>query len=175
MRNETPVTMVGTLVRTGEVRRVGEDQSVVLNLRVASNERRFDKISQQWVDGDSLYLSVSCWRQLAENVSSLVKGDPVIVSGKLRGREWTTEQGERRSVVEIEATAIGPDLARCTVSGIRRPRRGDSPASGADGDGAGSEGQGDGDREPAVSSGPERDTGLDELADSAHPLVGAMA
>jgi single-strand DNA-binding protein len=73
------------------------------------------------VDGESLYLSVSCWRRLAENAASLVKGDPVIVRGKLRTREWTTEQGERRSVVELEANSIGPDLARCAVT-VRKQR-----------------------------------------------------
>ncbi len=171
MKNETPLTVVGTLVKTGETRRVGEDQAVVLNLRVASNERRFDKVSQRWVDGDSLYLAVNCWRQLAENVSSLVKGDPVIVSGRLRTREWTTEQGERRSVVELEASAIGPDLARCTVSGVRRHRREDPAASGPDGHDAEPEEHGAGDEEPVTAP----DGGLGDLADAARPLVGATA
>ena len=113
---ETPVTVVGTLVSDMHPRRVGPDAALVLNFRVACNERRFDKASESWVDGESLYLSVSCWRRLAENAASLVKGDPVIVRGKLRTREWTTEQGERRSVVELEANSIGPDLARCAVT-----------------------------------------------------------
>lgn len=115
---ETPVTVVGTLVSDMRPRRVGPDGTLVLNFRVACNERRFDSASESWVDGESLYLSASCWRRLAENAASLVKGDPVIVRGKLRTREWTTEQGERRSVVELEATAIGPDLARCTARSI---------------------------------------------------------
>jgi single-strand DNA-binding protein len=118
---ETPVTVVGTLVSDMRPRRVGPDGTLVLNFRVACNERRFDSESESWVNGDSLYLSVSCWRRLAENAASLVKGDPVIVRGKLRTREWATEQGERRSVVELEASAIGPDLARC-VATVRRPR-----------------------------------------------------
>ncbi|MCA1673006.1 MAG: single-stranded DNA-binding protein, partial [Actinobacteria bacterium] len=112
---ETPVTVVGTLVTEMRPRRVGPDGTLVLNFRVASNERRFDKASESWVDGESLYLSVNCWRRLAENAASLVKGDPVIVSGKLRTREWTNDQGDRRSVVEMEASAVGPDLARCTA------------------------------------------------------------
>ncbi|MFN2477956.1 MAG: single-stranded DNA-binding protein [Pseudonocardiaceae bacterium] len=118
---ETPVTVVGTLVSDMRPRRVGPDATLVLNFRVACNERRFDKESESWVDGESLYLSVSCWRRLAENAASLVKGDPVIVRGKLRTREWTTEQGERRSVVELEANSIGPDLARCSVT-VRKQR-----------------------------------------------------
>jgi single-strand DNA-binding protein len=119
---ETPVTVVGTLVTDMRPRRVGPDGALVLNFRVACNERRFDSASESWVDGESLYLSASCWRRLAENAASLVKGDPVIVRGKLRTREWTTEQGERRSVVELEATAIGPDLARCTAT-VHKQRR----------------------------------------------------
>lgn len=129
---ETPVTVVGTLVSDMKPRRVGPDGTLVLNFRVACNERRFDSASESWVNGESLYLSVNCWRRLAENAAALVKGDPVIVRGKLRTREWATEQGERRSVVELEASAIGPDLARCaaTVRKQRweeRPRIDDNP------------------------------------------------
>ncbi|MGH3824204.1 MAG: single-stranded DNA-binding protein [Pseudonocardiaceae bacterium] len=115
------MTVVGTLVSDMKPRRVGPDGTLVLNFRVACNERRFDSASESWVNGESLYLSVSCWRRLAENAASLVKGDPVIVRGKLRTREWTTDQGERRSVVELEASAIGPDLARCAAT-VRKPR-----------------------------------------------------
>ncbi|MDQ3826220.1 MAG: single-stranded DNA-binding protein [Actinomycetota bacterium] len=128
---ETPVTVVGTLVSDMRPRRVGPDGTLVLNFRVACNERRFDSASESWVDGESLYLSASCWRRLAENAASLVKGDPVIVRGKLRTREWITEQGERRSVVELEASAIGPDLARCAAT-VRKPRREERAHAGDD-------------------------------------------
>jgi len=128
---ETPVTVVGTLVSDMRPRRVGPDGTLVLNFRVACNERRFDSASESWVDGESLYLSASCWRRLAENAASLVKGDPVIVRGKLRTREWITEQGERRSVVELEASAIGPDLARCAAT-VRKPRREERARAGDD-------------------------------------------
>jgi|GraSoiStandDraft_30_1057271.scaffolds.fasta_scaffold425395_2 single-strand DNA-binding protein len=128
---ETPVTVVGTLVSDMRPRRVGPDGTLVLNFRVACNERRFDSASESWVDGESLYLSASCWRRLAENAASLVKGDPVIVRGKLRTREWITEQGERRSVVELEASAIGPDLARCAAT-VRKPRREERAGAGDD-------------------------------------------
>lgn len=167
MRNETPVTVVGTLVKSAEPRRVGEDQAQVLKLRIASNERRYDRAEQRWVDGDSLYLSVNCWRQLAENAASLVKGDPVIVSGRLRTHEWTTEHGERRSVVELEASAIGPDLARCTVTAVRRPRREEYPATAVDGaDDPGPDGADD----PGPGGAGD---GGGELGDAARPLVGA--
>lgn len=167
---ETPVTVVGTLVTDMRPRRVGPDGTLVLNFRVACNERRFDSASESWVDGESLYLSASCWRRLAENAASLVKGDPVIVRGKLRTREWTTEQGERRSVVELEATAIGPDLARCTATVHKRreqrPRAGEdnSPPSPA---GFMSE-LGD----DAVPAG---EVTLADLAEAARPLVPASA
>lgn len=119
---DTPVTVVGTLVSDMRPRRVGANAALVLNFRVAGNERRYDKVNECWVNGESLYLSVSCWRRLAENAASLVKGDPVIVTGRLRTREWTTDQGERRSVTELDAHALGPDLARCTVT-VHKPRR----------------------------------------------------
>jgi single-strand DNA-binding protein len=164
---ETPITVVGTLVSDMRPRRVGPDQALVLNFRVACNERRFDKGSESWTDGESLYLSVSCWRRLAENAASLVKGDPVIVRGKLRTREWTTEQGERRSVVELEANAIGPDLARCTVT-VRKQRR-EQPAR-----------AGDADIPPTLGEDPAEllggadslyEVSLSELAEAARPLV----
>ena len=164
---ETPVTVVGTLVSDMRPRRVGPDGTLVLNFRVVCNERRFDKASESWVDGESLYLSVSCWRRLAENAASLVKGDPVIVRGKLRTREWTTEQGERRSVVELEANAVGPDLARCAAT-VRKQRREDPARGGTD----------------DVLASPEQDpsdlldeadapygVSLSDLAEAARPLV----
>jgi single-strand DNA-binding protein len=164
---ETPVTVVGTLVSDMKPRRVGPDGTLVLNFRVACNERRFDSASESWVNGESLYLSVSCWRRLAENAASLVKGDPVIVRGKLRTREWATEQGERRSVVELEASAIGPDLARCAAT-VRRPRWeerlrvvDDNPQASA------AEGLSD-----LLDKGDSaEEVGLSDLAEAARPLV----
>ncbi|HEX2298265.1 MAG TPA: single-stranded DNA-binding protein [Pseudonocardiaceae bacterium] len=160
---ETPVTVVGTLVTDMRPRRVGPDGSLVLNFRVASNERRFDKMSESWVNGESLYLSVSCWRRLAENAASLVKGDPVIVIGKLRTREWITDQGERRSVVEMEASAVGPDLARCAVT-VRKQRREEGPANPE---------TGPAEAPPEVMESDE--AGVPDLAEEARPLVPVLA
>ncbi|MGH3764703.1 MAG: single-stranded DNA-binding protein [Pseudonocardiaceae bacterium] len=173
---ETPVTVVGTLVSDMRPRRIGPDGTLVLNFRVACNERRFDKVSESWVDGESLYLSVSCWRRLAENAASLVKGDPLIVRGKLRTREWSTEQGERRSVVELEATAIGPDLARCAAT-VRKQRWEERPRLADDVPAAPSA-----ERDPG-EFGPDSLDDLDSpeelslsgLADAARPLVAASA
>ena len=167
---ETPVTVVGTLVSDMRPRRVGPDGTLVLNFRIASNERRFDKTSESWVDGESLYLSVNCWRRLAENAASLVKGDPVIVSGKLRTREWTTEQGERRSVVELEANAVGPDLARCAAT-VRKQRR-EQPPSAGDEDTEASPGEDRADRADLRDrADPPYGVSLSELAEAARPLV----
>ena len=166
---ETPVTVVGTLVSDVRLRRVGPEETLVLHFRIASNERRFDKASESWVNGESLYLSVNCWRRLAENAASLVKGDPVIVSGKLRTREWTTEEGERRSAVELEATAVGPDLARCMAT-VRRRRREEEPASTEEETAELPEGVGRPDEVP-----PSEGMSLSELADAARPLVPALA
>jgi single-strand DNA-binding protein len=164
---ETPVTVVGTLVSDMRPRRVGPDGTLVLNFRVACNERRFDSASESWVDGESLYLSASCWRRLAENAASLVKGDPVIVRGKLRTREWTTEQGERRSVVELEATAIGPDLARCTAT-VRKQRRDERPAAVDDNFAAV---PGEVGADPFDDDQPLEGVNLEDLAGASRPLV----
>jgi single-strand DNA-binding protein len=164
---ETPVTVVGTLVSDMRPRRVGPDGTLVLNFRVACNERRFDKASESWMDGESLYLSVSCWRRLAENAASLVKGDPVIVRGKLRTREWTTDQGERRSVVELEANAIGPDLSRCAVT-VRKPRREELARAGEGGVPV-SPGEGLSDLRDSADA--RYEVSLSELAEAARPLV----
>ncbi|HKR51471.1 MAG TPA: single-stranded DNA-binding protein [Pseudonocardiaceae bacterium] len=167
---QTPVTVVGTLVSDMRPRRVGPEGTLVLNFRIASNERRLDKTSESWVDGESLYLPVNCWRRLAENAASLVKGDPVIVSGKLRTREWITEQGERRSVVELEASAIGPDLARCAAT-VRKQRRDQPPSSGREDSVAAPEEDRTDRVELLDGVDPPYGVSLSELAEAARPLV----
>ncbi|MGH3774909.1 MAG: single-stranded DNA-binding protein [Pseudonocardiaceae bacterium] len=171
---QTPVTVVGTLVSDMRPRRVGPDGTLVLNFRVACNERRFDKTSESWVDGESLYLSVNCWRRLAENAASLVKGDPVIVSGKLRTREWTTEQGERRSLVELEANAVGPDLARCAAT-VRKQRREQQPSTGDENAEASPEPDLRDRVELLGGVDPPYEVSLSELAEAARPLVPVSA
>ncbi len=82
------------------------------SVRVAVNSRKFDKAAQVWLDGDTTYFNVTSWRGLAENVgASVKKGDPVLVVGKLRVREWNKEEKSGTSV-EIEASSIGHDLSR---------------------------------------------------------------
>ncbi|MFF7634273.1 single-stranded DNA-binding protein [Kitasatospora sp. NPDC008050] len=84
------------------------------NFRLAATERRYDRARGEWVDGETNWVTVNAWRWLAANVvSSLGKGDPVVVSGRLRVREWE-DGGKRRSVVEIDARVVGHDLGRGT-------------------------------------------------------------
>ena len=117
--NETNVTIVGRVINKPEYRQTANDIDIA-KFRMASNERRYDKESGTWVDGDTLYVNVTCWRRLAFAVNAcLDKGDPVVVNGRLYTRGFEVE-GQRRSVTELEAHAIGPDLSRCTVKVHRR-------------------------------------------------------
>jgi single-strand DNA-binding protein len=86
-----------------------------VTFRVVVQQRRFDRVNQLWMDGDSTFFAVSCWRNLALNVvQSVRKGDPVVIQGKLRVRDWKTDEKSGTSV-EIEASHIGPDLNRGTA------------------------------------------------------------
>jgi single-strand DNA-binding protein len=118
--NETVVTVVGRVISTPEHRRTQQNDVEVTNFRMASNERRYDKDLNDWVDGDSFYVDVTCWRRLAFGVHAcLDKGDPVIVTGRLYTHGFEVE-GKRRSVTKLDAYSIGPDLARCTATVHRR-------------------------------------------------------
>lgn len=119
--NETHVTLVGNLVDDPRLRTT-ETGVDVAGFRVASTTRRFDRVTNRWSDGGSLFLSVTCWRGLATNaVASLRKGDPVVVTGRLSTRTYEKD-GQSRSTCELEALAIGPDLARGTAVFQRAPR-----------------------------------------------------
>jgi len=128
---ETNVTVIGRLATDVGWSRLG-DGTVVANFRVASTERRYDRATGGWVDGEKLFVDVRCWRRLAENAAaSLVKGDPVVVTGKLYSRNYEHE-GQRRTAVTVEAQNVAADLSRCTVV-LKRDRR-PTPEVGATGD-----------------------------------------
>jgi single-strand DNA-binding protein len=113
------VTIVGRVISVPEYRQTANDVEIA-KFRMASNERRYDRESGTWVDGDTLYANVTCWRRLAFGVNAcLDKGDPVVVTGRLYTREFEVD-GQRRWMTELEATSIGPDLSRCTVKVHRR-------------------------------------------------------
>jgi single-strand DNA-binding protein len=110
---ETNLTIVGNVLAAPEWRRIPSTGALVANFRVASTARRYDRENDRWTDGNSIRLRVVAWRRLAENVaSSVAVGDPIIVSGRLHTRDWKDESGNPRISYEMEAYAIGLDLAR---------------------------------------------------------------
>lgn len=121
-QGDTPITLVGNLVADPELRYTPSG-SAVTNFRVASTPRRFDSQSNQWVDGEALFLACNVWRAAAENVAnSLTKGDRVIVTGRLRQRSYDTRDGERRTVFEVQADEVGPSLKYATCLTEKNPR-----------------------------------------------------
>lgn len=124
---DTQVTVVGNLVADPRLNFTGDGQPVA-SFRIASTPRRFDRVSNEWRDGDTLYASVTCWRGLAENAAaSLKKGQSAIVIGRLSVRHYETKDGEKRQSVEIDAMAVGPDLSR-VITVVKRAERGTAPA-----------------------------------------------
>lgn len=122
MSGETPITVIGNIVADPELRYTPSG-SAVANFRVASTPRQYDKQSNQWVDGEALFLTCNIWRQDAENVAnSLTKGDRVIVNGRLRQRSYETREGEKRTVFEVEADEVGPSLKYATSQVSKTPR-----------------------------------------------------
>jgi single-strand DNA-binding protein len=120
---DTQVTVVGNLVAEPRIAFTKEGQAVA-SFRLASTPRRFDRMTGEWRDGDTLFASVTCWRGLAENVAaSLKKGCAVIVVGRLSVRPYETKDGDKRQSVDIDAVAVGPELARA-VTIIKRAERG---------------------------------------------------
>lgn len=110
---DTTVTIVGNAITMPEWRRLERSGSLVTHFKVASHPRRYDRANDRWMDAEGVRVRVTCWRRLAEGVAVSVKvGDPVIVTGRLYCRDWTTEDGQHRVTYEVEATAVGHDLAR---------------------------------------------------------------
>jgi single-strand DNA-binding protein len=127
---EANTAVVGNVI-THPVRRSLPGGDQVLSFRMASNARRLDHSSGTWVDNGTLFLTVHCRRRLVEGVdTSLRLGDPIIVYGQLRSAEYRTRDGVRRHDLELRASALGPDLARCTAPVSRRfSRNSTDPAS----------------------------------------------
>lgn len=119
---ETHTAVVGTVI-TDPRQRTTSGGDVVLSFRMACNGRRLDRETGEWHDNGTLYLTVSCWRRLVIGVgASITKGDPVIAYGQLRTNEYTTKDGAPRSDLEMRASAVGPDLARC-IAPLARGRK----------------------------------------------------
>jgi single-strand DNA-binding protein len=117
---ETPVTIVGNVLNDPQIRRIMNDQTTVTNFKVATTARRFDRLTNGWVDGVHLRVRVNCWRRLADNVKQCVKrGDPVVVTGRLHSRDWIGEDQVHRVSYELDAVSVGHDLARGVGQFIR--------------------------------------------------------
>jgi single-strand DNA-binding protein len=125
---ETPITVVGTIVTKPDRKRVGDQE--LIKFRVASNSRR-RTAEGSWEPGNSLFVTVNCWGRLVTGVgAALGKGDAVIVVGNLYTSEYEDREGVRRSSVELRATSVGPDLARC-IARVEKPRHPDSSSDDA--------------------------------------------
>jgi single-strand DNA-binding protein len=108
--NEIWTSVVGN-VATQPKTALTNNGHVVSSFRLASSVRRFDKVRREWVDDEPSYITVVCWRRLAENIASSVsKGQPVVVHGRLKVKEWEND-GRKGTTVEIEASAVGHDLS----------------------------------------------------------------
>jgi single-strand DNA-binding protein len=121
---DTQITIAGNLVDDPELRYTPTGQAVA-NFRVASTPRYMDKATNQWVDGDSLFLTCNVWRQAAENVAeSLQRGMRVIVTGRLKQRSYETKEGEKRTVYEVEVDDVGPSMRNASAKITKSNRSG---------------------------------------------------
>jgi single-strand DNA-binding protein len=115
MSGETVITVVGNLVDDPELR-FTPGGAAVAKFRVASTPRTFDKTTNEWKDGESLFLPCSVWRQQAENVAeSLTKGMRVIVQGRLKQRSYEDREGVKRTVFELDVEEVAPSLKNATA------------------------------------------------------------
>jgi single-strand DNA-binding protein len=119
---DTQITLIGNLVDDPQLRYTPTGQAVA-SFRVASTPRFMDRTTNEWKDGDSLFLSCNVWRQAAENVAeSLQRGTRVIVSGRLRQRSYETKEGEKRTVYEVEVDEVGPSLRNASAKVVKSTR-----------------------------------------------------
>jgi single-strand DNA-binding protein len=134
---DTIITVIGNLTADPELR-FTPSGAAVANFTVASTPRIFDRQTNEWKDGEALFLRCNIWREAAENVAeSLTRGARVIVSGRLKQRSFETREGEKRTVVELEVDEIGPSLKYATAKVNKASRSG-----GGGGFGSGSGGGG---------------------------------
>ncbi len=135
MAGETTITVIGNLTNDPELR-FTPSGSAVANFTIASTPRTFDRQSNEWKDGETLFLRASVWREAAENVAeSLTKGMRVIVSGRLKSRSYETKEGEKRTVMELEVDEIGPSLRYANAKVNRTQRSGGQGGQGGFGGG----------------------------------------
>jgi single-strand DNA-binding protein len=161
MAGDTVITVVGNLTGDPELR-FTPSGAAVANFTIASTPRQFDRQSNEWKDGDTLFMRCSIWREAAENVAeSLTKGMRVIAQGRLVQRSYETREGEKRTVVELQVDEVGPSLRYASAKVTRAQRSGGGGGGGGFGGGNGYSGggqqQGGGggfDNDPWATSGP---------------------
>ncbi|WIM86708.1 single-stranded DNA-binding protein [Candidatus Mycobacterium wuenschmannii] len=164
MAGDTVITVIGNLTADPELR-FTPSGAAVANFTVASTPRQFDRQTNEWKDGEALFLRCSIWREAAENVAeSLTRGARVIVSGRLKQRSFETKEGEKRTVVELEVDEIGPSLRYATAKVNKASRSGG---------GGGGFGGGGGSRQSAPSQGGGGSAGGDDPWGSA-PASGSF-
>jgi single-strand DNA-binding protein len=160
---DTTITVVGNLTADPELR-FTPSGAAVANFTVASTPRTFDRQTNEWKDGEALFLRCNIWREAAENVAeSLTRGSRVIVQGRLKQRSFETREGEKRTVVELEVDEIGPSLRYATAKVNKASRSG--------GGGGGFGGGGGGNSRPAAAS----DSGGNEDPWGSAPASGSFA
>ncbi|MFB7890389.1 single-stranded DNA-binding protein [Cellulosimicrobium cellulans] len=139
MAGDTVITVIGNLTGDPELR-FTPSGAAVANFTVASTPRTFDRQANEWKDGDTLFMRCSVWRESAESVAeSLTKGMRVIVQGRLVQRSYETQQGEKRTVVELQVDEVGPSLRYATAKVTRTPRDRGSVGGGFGGGAGGNE------------------------------------
>jgi single-strand DNA-binding protein len=152
-QGDVTVTIIGNLTDDPELR-FTPSGAAVANFTVASTPRILDKATNEWKDGDALFMRCSVWRQAAENVAeSLQRGGRVIVTGRLRQRSYETKEGEKRTVVELEVDEIGPSLRFATAKVTKAARGGGGSYSGGQPSGGSSTAADDPWATPAATSG----------------------
>ena len=114
--NDVQITICGNTTAPAEIRFTSSGAPVA-SFTVAHTPRTFDRATNEWKDGEAMFLTCSAWRQLAENVAETLsaKGMRVIVQGRLKQRSYETKEGERRTVYEVEVEEVGPSLLRATA------------------------------------------------------------
>ncbi|GAA2655814.1 single-stranded DNA-binding protein [Streptomyces noursei] len=144
MAGETVITVVGNLVDDPELR-FTPSGAAVAKFRVASTPRTFDRQTNEWKDGESLFLTCSVWRQAAENVAeSLTRGTRVIVQGRLKQRSYEDREGVKRTVYELDVEEVGASLRNATAKVTKTSGRGGQGGGFGGGQGGGQQGGGQG-------------------------------
>jgi single-strand DNA-binding protein len=140
MAGETIITVVGNLTADPELRYT-QNGLPVANFTIASTPRSFDKASNEWKDGDALFLRASVWREFAEHVAgSLTKGMRVIAQGRLRQRSYQDKEGQTRTSIELEIDEIGPSLRYATAQVARAQAGASQDRAGSSGTSSGGDG-----------------------------------